>query len=69
MNEWTGIEITKAVKGAKVAYRQRSRGYSLRGAFTVADIEKMINAAYGLFHKWHFDFHICFCPINLTSVR
>lgn len=38
-------EITEAVKGAKVAYIQRSRGYSLRGAFTVADIEKMIIAA------------------------
>ena len=38
-------EITEAVKGAKVAYIQRSRGYSLRGAFTIADIEKMINAA------------------------
>lgn len=38
-------EITKAVKGAKIAYIQRSRGYSLRGAFTVADIEKMIKAA------------------------
>ena len=25
----------------------------------------MINAAYGLFHKWHFDFHICFCSITL----
>ncbi|MBQ8298246.1 MAG: methionine gamma-lyase family protein [Ruminococcus sp.] len=38
-------EITEAVKGAKVAYIQRSRGYSLRPAFTVADIEKMIQAA------------------------
>ena len=38
-------EITEAVKGAKVAYIQRSRGYSLRGAFTIADIEKMVNAA------------------------
>ncbi|WP_298528674.1 methionine gamma-lyase family protein [uncultured Ruminococcus sp.] len=38
-------EITEAVKGAKVAYIQRSRGYSLRPAFTVADIEKMIAAA------------------------
>ncbi|MBR6967372.1 MAG: methionine gamma-lyase family protein [Ruminococcus sp.] len=37
--------ITAAVKNAKVAYIQRSRGYSLRGAFTVADIEKMIRAA------------------------
>ena len=38
-------EITEAVKGANVAYIQRSRGYSLRRAFTIADIEKMINAA------------------------
>jgi cystathionine beta-lyase family protein involved in aluminum resistance len=38
-------EITEAVKGAKVAYIQRSRGYSLRGAFTVSDIEKMAKAA------------------------
>lgn len=36
--------ITEAVKGAKVAYIQRSRGYSLRPAFTVADIEKMVQA-------------------------
>lgn len=36
--------ITKAVKGAKVAYIQRSRGYSLRRAFTVHDIQKMVNA-------------------------
>ena len=38
-------EITEAVKGAKVAYIQRSRGYSLRRAFTISDIEKMVNAA------------------------
>ncbi|MBQ8349065.1 MAG: methionine gamma-lyase family protein [Ruminococcus sp.] len=38
-------EITEAVKDAKVAYIQRSRGYSLRGAFTVDDIGKMIEAA------------------------
>ncbi len=38
-------EITEAVKGAKVAYIQRSRGYSLRGAFTIDDIEKMIKSA------------------------
>lgn len=38
-------EITKAVKDAKVAYIQRSRGYSLRGAFTVDDIGKMVEAA------------------------
>lgn len=36
--------ITEAVKGAKVAYIQRSRGYSLRPAFTVADIGKMVQA-------------------------
>ncbi|MDE5764853.1 MAG: methionine gamma-lyase family protein [Ruminococcus sp.] len=36
--------ITEAVKGAKVAYIQRSRGYSLRPAFTCADIEKMVEA-------------------------
>ncbi len=36
--------ITAAVKGAKVAYIQRSRGYSLRPAFTVAEIEKMVQA-------------------------
>lgn len=38
-------EITEAVKGAKLAYIQRSRGYSLRPAFTIDDIEKMILAA------------------------
>ncbi len=37
-------KITEAVKGAKVAYIQRSRGYSLRRAFTVNDIKKMVNA-------------------------
>ena len=37
--------ITKAVKGAKIAYIQRSRGYSLRRAFTVDDIEKIVKAA------------------------
>lgn len=36
--------ITESVKGAKVAYIQRSRGYSLRPAFTVGNIEKMIAA-------------------------
>lgn len=36
--------ITEGVKGAKVAYIQRSRGYSLRRAFTVDDIEKMVKA-------------------------
>lgn len=38
-------EIAEAVKDAKVAYIQRSRGYSLRPAFTVGDIEKMVRAA------------------------
>lgn len=38
-------EITDAVKDAKVAYIQRSRGYSLRKAFSVADIAEMIKAA------------------------
>lgn len=37
-------KITDAVKGAKVAYIQRSRGYSLRRAFTSDDIEQMIKA-------------------------
>ncbi|MDE5936908.1 MAG: methionine gamma-lyase family protein, partial [Ruminococcus sp.] len=37
-------KITEAVKDAKVAYIQRSRGYSLRPAFTVDDIEKIVNA-------------------------
>lgn len=37
--------ITKAVKGAKIVYIQRSRGYSLRRAFTVDDIEKIVKAA------------------------
>ena len=36
--------IPQAVKGAKVAYIQRSRGYSLRPSLTVADIEKMAAA-------------------------
>ncbi|MBE6853648.1 MAG: hypothetical protein E7505_09305 [Ruminococcus sp.] len=34
--------ILKAVQGAKLAYIQRSRGYSLRPALTVADIEKIV---------------------------
>nr|MDE6833377.1 methionine gamma-lyase family protein [Ruminococcus sp.] len=38
-------KIEKSVKGAKIAYIQRSRGYSLRPAFTVEDIEKMIISA------------------------
>lgn len=36
--------IPEGVKGAKVAYIQRSRGYSLRRAFTIDDIEKMVQA-------------------------
>ncbi len=36
--------IPQAVQGAKVAYIQRSRGYSLRPSLTVADIEKMAAA-------------------------
>jgi len=34
--------IPEAVKGAKVAYVQRSRGYSLRPALTIAQIERMV---------------------------
>ncbi len=34
-------EIPEAVRGAKVAYIQRSRGYSLRPALTVAEIRHM----------------------------
>lgn len=37
-------EIKKAVVGAKVAYIQRSRGYSLRESLTIAEIEKLIIA-------------------------
>ncbi len=36
--------IEKAVAGAKIAYIQRSRGYSLRRAFTISDIEQMVAA-------------------------
>ncbi|MBQ8010601.1 MAG: methionine gamma-lyase family protein [Oscillospiraceae bacterium] len=36
--------IPEAVKGAKVAYIQRSRGYSLRRAFTIDDIAQMVQA-------------------------
>jgi cystathionine beta-lyase family protein involved in aluminum resistance len=36
--------IEKGVAGAKVAYIQRSRGYSLRRAFTVSDIAEMCEA-------------------------
>jgi len=34
--------ILKAVQGAKLAYIQRSRGYSLRRSLTVEDIEKIV---------------------------
>lgn len=34
--------IMKAVQGAKLAYIQRSRGYSLRPALTVAEIENIV---------------------------
>ena len=34
--------ILKAVQGAKLAYIQRSRGYSLRPALTIADMDKII---------------------------
>ncbi len=36
--------IEKSVIGAKIAYIQRSRGYSLRRAFTTADIAEMVKA-------------------------
>ena len=38
-------KIENSVHGAKIAYIQRSRGYSLRPAFTVDDIKKMIISA------------------------
>lgn len=38
-------EISKQVKDAKVAYIQRSRGYSLRPSLSVEVIEKMITSA------------------------
>ena len=34
--------IAEKVKGAKIAYIQRSRGYSTRPSYTVADIEKFV---------------------------
>ncbi len=34
--------ILKAVQGAKLAYIQRSRGYSLRPSLTIAEIEKIV---------------------------
>lgn len=37
-------KIEESVKDAKVAYIQRSRGYSLRPAFTVDDIQKMVES-------------------------
>ena len=37
--------IPEAVRGAKIAYIQRSRGYALRPAFTLAQIEKMAQQA------------------------
>ncbi|MBQ8979884.1 MAG: methionine gamma-lyase family protein [Oscillospiraceae bacterium] len=40
-------EIFKKVKGAKIAYIQRSRGYSLRPSLTVADIAEIVKAAKG----------------------
>ncbi len=36
--------VPEAVRGAKVAYIQRSRGYSLRRAFTTDDIAEMVAA-------------------------
>ena len=36
--------VQAAVKGAKVAYIQRSRGYSLREAFTIGELETLIAA-------------------------
>lgn len=36
--------IKKVVKGAKVAYIQKSRGYSLRPSFTTDDIAEMVKA-------------------------
>ncbi|MGN0665437.1 MAG: aminotransferase class I/II-fold pyridoxal phosphate-dependent enzyme [Huintestinicola sp.] len=38
-------EIFRKVKGAKVAYIQRSRGYSLRPALTVSTIAELVKAA------------------------
>ena len=37
-------KITERVKDAKVAYIQRSRGYSTRPSYTVDDIEKIVKA-------------------------
>ncbi|MBR4345891.1 MAG: methionine gamma-lyase family protein [Oscillospiraceae bacterium] len=38
-------EVFRKVKGAKLAYIQRSKGYSLRPSLTVADIAEIIKAA------------------------
>lgn len=35
-------KVSERVKGAKIAYIQRSRGYSTRPSYTVSDIEKFI---------------------------
>ena len=35
--------IAEAIAGAKVVYLQRSRGYSLRPALSVADIAKIVD--------------------------
>ena len=40
-------EIFQKVKGAKLAYIQRSRGYSLRPSLTVSDIAEIVKAAKG----------------------
>ena len=40
--------IPHAVKGARVVYLQRSRGYSLRPALSVADIAKIVEAVRGV---------------------
>lgn len=40
--------IPNAVKGAKVAYIQRSRGYSLRPSITVEEIGKMVDIVKGV---------------------
>ncbi len=36
--------IAERAKGAKIAYIQRSRGYSTRPSYSVSDIEKIVNA-------------------------
>ena len=40
-------EIFKSVKGAKIAYIQRSRGYSLRPSLTIAQIAEIVKAVKG----------------------